>query len=251
MSTEALPIVEWILPVGRQAAAVPPAGPARPDRERPAAVWGDPVARPAAIPASPADVQALPALEFDEGDLARACAASARAALRIARDEHAAAIAREDRLVVERLQQALARAEDGFRSQLAGLAAGLTRAFTAAVEASGLLKAGRGERLEAMLRSTLAETLSAPSLRLTLAPGLASTMCGPLSEALAASGLGGRVELAAGPLPDRLSLRVDWQDGWAEGDLDHVERLLIEHLTTEAAAMAASAAAPPAPEDDP
>ncbi|HMR29867.1 MAG TPA: hypothetical protein PKA13_07635 [Geminicoccaceae bacterium] len=250
MSTEPLPIVEWSLPVGRPAAVLRLAEPV--PRPRPTLVWSDTVppgtSETGALPAEP---RAAASLSFDEADLARACAAAARDAACAARDEHAATIATQDRLTVERLERALARADGMLQARLSSLAAGLTEAFAAALEASGLLRAGRAASLESMLRSTFAETLGAPSLRLTLAPGTAAALRDPLARLLAGTGVGDRIELAAGPLPDRLSLRIDWQDGWAEGDLDHVERLLTEHLTAEAAAMSAPAPASIASEDEP
>lgn len=250
MSTEPLPIADWTLPVGRASAKVPQARPTAAAQARPPLVWGGFAAgtMPATLPAEPPGSREL---TFGEDDLARACAASAREALHVARGEHAAAMAREDRLCIDRLERALARADEAFGSSLAQLAAGLTRSFADAVEASGLLKTGSAARLEAMLRSTFVEALAAPSLRLTLAPASAAAVRDPLAASLAAAGLGDRIELAAAPLPDEVSIRVDWQDGWAEGDLDHVERLLIEHLSAEAAAMSASAAAPFASEDNP
>ena len=246
MSTELLPIADWALPVGRTSARTAQAKPAAAAHARPSPVWGGTAAAPpSAEPPEPRE------LAFGEDDLARACAASAREALRAARDEHAAAMAREERLCIERLERALAQADEAFGAGLAQLAAGLTRSFAAAVAASGLLRTGSAARLEAMLRSTFVEALAAPSLRLTLVPASAAAVRNPLAASLAAAGLDDRIELAVAPLPDAVSMRVDWQDGWAEGDLDHVERLLIEHLSAEAAAMSASPAAPFASEDEP
>jgi hypothetical protein len=179
-------------------------------------------------------------LAFSEAELARACAAAAWSGVERERAGRAAALAREEAAFVERLTVGLSQAEGAFRLALDDLATGLSKAFAAAVEAAGTLEPGRGERLEAMLRAALPETLHAPSIRIVAPPGMLETARRVTSSAMAAAAFSGRLDLSTDASLDARSIRIEWGDGWAEGDLGHVQRLLVDHLCADAAATSSA-----------
>lgn len=189
-------------------------------------------------------------ISFSEEDLARACAAAALASAERQRSSLAAEAARAEILAMERLTRELALAHDGWQRCLEGTAAALSRTLAVAVEATGVLRQGQPERLEALLRATFAETLRAPELQVLVDPSLLATAQRVMPAAAAAAGFAGRVAVSASSAPGGPSVRIDWGDGWAEADLGRVERQLIEHLTaSDILASAPSASTPSIPEE--
>lgn len=185
-------------------------------------------------------------LMFGEAELARACAAVAREAIERERGAHAVAQARSEAEALGRLSDCLGAAEDGFRSRLDALARGLSEAFASAVEAAGILQEARVARMQALLESILVEALQAPELRITAGAAVADALQRRLPASAAAAGYSGRMAFSTDAQLGPSSLRVEWADGWAESDLDHVERVLIDHLTHAGSAADLAGAAAPA-----
>ncbi len=239
-----MPLSGWHL----SAVAIAVSPPAAP-RRSPHRLWAD-IDRPARSEPEPAPVEPVAAPPvFSEAEMALACAEAGRQAVERERAGQAAARARTEALAVDGLAQSLAAARASFQTCLDGLASGVARTLALAIEKMGALDDERPARLEAVLRATFAETLHAPGLRITVPEDLLETIGRAAGAAVAAAGFGGACDVAGDPGLPAAMLRIDWADGWAEADLAHVERLLIEHLNpTGRSGMPGTA--PAAPDED-